>query len=245
MSYAIDVDPADVLGVSQTASLGEIHEAYRTRVKKHHPDVGGDEWAFRLVTRAYEFLSNARVQARLFQSNTPPPSNEPEFGFREYQQPPEPKHAPPPPPDNESVWVRAGVEDHVEAPISVVDVELFTIRYELESPLDILKSAKNRNLSSCMNVSWPSHSPNGDDQEMAPDPDTLKILKKVFDALPKPTKAISSWSQVQDGRFVGWASYNSATQAHEAFEVFHRALQDKGLGARQVSRELYISRDSR
>ena len=41
---------------SPAASLDEIHEAYRSKSKKHHPDLGGDEWAFRMVTRAYEVL---------------------------------------------------------------------------------------------------------------------------------------------------------------------------------------------
>ena len=36
--------------------LDEIHEAYRLKSKKHHPDLGGDGWGFRMVTRAYEVL---------------------------------------------------------------------------------------------------------------------------------------------------------------------------------------------
>ena len=45
-----------VLGVGPNASLDEIQDAYRAKSKKHHPDVGGDEWAFRMVVRAYEVL---------------------------------------------------------------------------------------------------------------------------------------------------------------------------------------------
>ena len=54
--HSFSLDPRTVLGVSLTASLDEIHEAFRSKSKKHHPDLGGDEWAFRMVARAYEVL---------------------------------------------------------------------------------------------------------------------------------------------------------------------------------------------
>ena len=36
--------------------MEDIQKAYREKSKKHHPDLGGDEWAFRMVVRAYEIL---------------------------------------------------------------------------------------------------------------------------------------------------------------------------------------------
>ncbi len=54
--HSFSLDPRTVLGVGPDASMEEIHEAYRAKSKKHHPDVGGDEWAFRMVARAYEVL---------------------------------------------------------------------------------------------------------------------------------------------------------------------------------------------
>ena len=57
MSYhSFSLDPRTILGVGPDASLDEIRNAYRAKSKKHHPDMGGDEWAFRMVTRAYEVL---------------------------------------------------------------------------------------------------------------------------------------------------------------------------------------------
>ena len=57
MSYhSFSLDPRTVLGVGPSAGLDEIHEAYRSKSKKYHPDLGGDEWAFCMVTRAYEVL---------------------------------------------------------------------------------------------------------------------------------------------------------------------------------------------
>ena len=55
--HAFSLDPRTVLGVGPDASMEEIHEAYRMKSKKHHPDMGGDEWAFRMVARAYEVLT--------------------------------------------------------------------------------------------------------------------------------------------------------------------------------------------
>ena len=54
--HAFSMDPRAILGVGPDASRDEIQEAYRAKSKKHHPDVGGDEWAFRMVARAYEVL---------------------------------------------------------------------------------------------------------------------------------------------------------------------------------------------
>ena len=54
--HSFSLDPRTILGVSPTASLDEIHDAFRSKSKKHHPDLGGDEWAFRMVARAYEVL---------------------------------------------------------------------------------------------------------------------------------------------------------------------------------------------
>ncbi len=51
------MDPRKILGVSPNASLDEIHQAYREKVKKHHPDMGGDVWAFQQVNEAYESLT--------------------------------------------------------------------------------------------------------------------------------------------------------------------------------------------
>ena len=41
------------LGVSPGATLDEVNQAYRRRVKEVHPDQGGDEEAFRRVREAY------------------------------------------------------------------------------------------------------------------------------------------------------------------------------------------------
>ena len=39
----------------------EHFDAYRQKCKTFHPDVGGEEWAFRVLVQSYEMLSTARV----------------------------------------------------------------------------------------------------------------------------------------------------------------------------------------
>lgn len=72
MTHTFQFDPNTILGVASGASLREIRDAYHQKSLKHHPDKGGDEWAFRMVVRAYEILSTARVVNRV----SPPPAHE-------------------------------------------------------------------------------------------------------------------------------------------------------------------------
>ncbi|MDQ3642421.1 MAG: J domain-containing protein [Actinomycetota bacterium] len=47
-----------VLGISESASDDEVRQAYRRLVKAAHPDAAGDPAQFRLVTEAYDVLSD-------------------------------------------------------------------------------------------------------------------------------------------------------------------------------------------
>src|SRR3954470_11331491 len=58
MNHQFSLDPRSVLGVGPDASLEELDKAYRAKSKKHHPDLGGDEWAFRIVARSFEILKS-------------------------------------------------------------------------------------------------------------------------------------------------------------------------------------------
>ncbi len=73
MTHTFQFDPNSILGVPSGASLREIRDAYHQKSLKHHPDKGGDEWAFRMVVRAYEILTTARVVNRA--GVNPPPSS--------------------------------------------------------------------------------------------------------------------------------------------------------------------------
>jgi molecular chaperone DnaJ len=52
------MDLYEILGVPKTATQAEIKKAYRSLVKVHHPDKGGDEEIFKNINKAYETLSD-------------------------------------------------------------------------------------------------------------------------------------------------------------------------------------------
>ena len=54
----------DTLGVLRGATQDDIKKAYRKKALKHHPDKGGDEEAFKALTRAFDVLSDARKRAQ-------------------------------------------------------------------------------------------------------------------------------------------------------------------------------------
>ena len=49
-----------MLGVEPNATPEEIQRAYREKANKHHPDKGGDAWAFQQVQDAYIALTNPK-----------------------------------------------------------------------------------------------------------------------------------------------------------------------------------------
>ena len=53
-----DTELYAVLGVDKGATSREITKAYRSLAMKHHPDKGGDDKKFKVITDAYEVLSN-------------------------------------------------------------------------------------------------------------------------------------------------------------------------------------------
>lgn len=54
----------EVLGVPKAASKEEIKKAYRTLAKKHHPDKGGSEEAFKEISEAFSVLDDEEKKAK-------------------------------------------------------------------------------------------------------------------------------------------------------------------------------------
>jgi molecular chaperone DnaJ len=56
-------DPYRVLGVAPTASAAQIKAAYRSLVKQHHPDAGGDDQTILALNAAWEVLGDGERRA--------------------------------------------------------------------------------------------------------------------------------------------------------------------------------------
>ncbi len=223
LTYGFEIDPCLVLGVTTTATLGEVRDAYRAKAKKYHPDHGGDEWAFRIVSRCYEILCTARVVSHAARDDRSTPPRRPE-----------PTHRKP----AETEWLRPGERDSLIDPVRMVDVEVFVIRLELENAADLLLMApEDRSLCCCLNINWVAPPTRDPDAPLA-----LRLLEAVFKSMPKKTHALASWSHAEGDRFNAWLSYPTATRAWEAFRVLHEALNKSGLGANQWTREMVIPR---
>jgi hypothetical protein len=52
------MNPYEILGVAEGASLDEIKAAYLEKSRRYHPDAGGDAWAFRQIEWAYALLTS-------------------------------------------------------------------------------------------------------------------------------------------------------------------------------------------
>ena len=232
MDYAFPLDPRAVLGVPPEATLEQIREAYRAKSKRYHPDVGGEEWAFRVVARSYELLCTARVMGRASEEMARGPA-------ASAARPASSGGGP-------DRRVRPGVRDSAVPPDRLVAVEMLLIRYELDNPMSLLtERPEDRNLSCTLNIAWPKPGAPASFAEGGTRP-LRAALEAAFRETAQATAPTAARSDLDDiGRFVGWLSYPTATKADEAFRTFHAALQARGLGAEQTIREVTIPREWR
>ncbi len=241
MQHGFSLDPREILGVGGEASLQEIRDSYRDKAKRYHPDHGGDEWIFRVVCRAYEILSTARVAGRVSTDGpgyAPPP---PSAASRPHVDPMKPPTAADT--AKRAERTKVGIHDTASDPARIVDVELFVVRYAITDPMQaLLSSADERTLSCTLNLAWPGR---GFVQVVNPAAEDaiLPMVTRAFEPLARKTRAIDSRGRVEDSRFAGWLSYPSHAKATEALQVLHRAFLDAGLGIYQWTREMTVPRD--
>lgn len=232
-SITLEIDPHDVLGVAEGATLNEIRDAYRRKAKSHHPDAGGEPWAFRILVQAYENLSAARMSRVAWAEFAARPTAA-RVMPREHET------------DEVEETVRAGVQDVVVDPARVVDVEKLWVRREV-SGVWLLRDAlgSDRFLSCTLNVTWPSEEHEAEARALDDPAPLLEDLADVFTQMQSLSGAVSANSQREDGHFSGWLSYPSLNKATIAFRELHHALRTRGFSVRSWTRDLTIPNDRR
>jgi DnaJ domain len=253
--HSFSVDPRTILGVSPAASVDEIHEAYRSKSKKHHPDMGGDEWAFRMVVRAYEVLTTTTAitasepwkppgtQANSSSHGTgwtwvgTPSAGQSNGNFESQQtsaranQGEDPyfdTHKNAEPHANDAEPTSSGVNPEE---FRVVDVELIWTRFEEDgairqrSPWEETEAT----LSVCLVISWPAAHLVARAAEFGSTREILHVLIDLFESLHSSASVIAGRSRIEDGRFVGWLSYPNVLAAQDAFLSLRDTLQAQGL----------------
>jgi len=230
-SLSFDIDPYAVLGVGRDATLLQIRDAYRLKAKRYHPDSGGEEWAFRIVSQAFELLSTARVVRAT------------------RQQPAEARVAPTTSARVEprSETVHSGIHDRDVPPTRIVAVEHLCVRY-LWDDVDFLGlsqkgSEADRFLSCSLSLTWPDPLL-GDEVHTETEAEmVLKQLTRIFEQVLASTGATSSRSHAEDGRFTGWLSFNNFDLSWKSLKTLHEGLRGQRLGLRHWSRDLFIPRN--
>ncbi len=119
------------------------------------------------------------------------------------------------------------------------------LRFEMENSFSFLNanSAEQRNLSCCLNISWPSTTLDEIGLSTVDSEEILASLCASFSKLQKRRKSGETRATVPRNHFDGWASYPTATEAYEAFQVFRKELLSHALGARQWSRDIVLPKD--
>jgi hypothetical protein len=230
--FSFEIDPHRILGVTPQATLAEIREAYRAKAKIHHPDAGGEDWAFRILVQAYEMLSAARV-ARATHA-------EPERPSRSATAPVRPKTA------RGAETVHQGIHDSGLDSSKIVAMELLCVRYLWDDAdyLWITQRAPDdeRFLSCNLNLSWPDQSSQGQAAAITDHAATIAMLQEIVDHMIITSRAVASRARAEDDRFGGWLSYSSFDRAWKAVNTIHELLRSRGMGLRQWSRDLFIPR---
>ncbi len=229
--FSFELDPHTVLGVGPKSSLQEIRDAYRQKAKKYHPDAGGEDWAFRILVQAYEMLSSARVvRATHAESRAQSPAR-PAAAAR---------------PQRRADAVHPGIHDRNVDPSHLVGLEHLCVRYLWDEGdylwLTQRVPDEERFLSCSLNLMWPD--PTWVDAR-SPDLNRSSIiarLQEAFDHTIINTRVVSTQSHVEDDRFEGWMSYSNFDRSWKAVNTIHEFLNERGLGLRQWSRDLFIPR---
>jgi len=268
MSYhAFSLDPRTVLGVGPGASAEQIREAYRAKSKKHHPDVGGDEWAFRLVATAYEVLKGT-ASAHSAQGWQPqgPGSAAPTEGHRWNWAPGDSfsradsstsgwgscretaeERTAPSSDGNAGGEADSASQEGAEFratpdELRNVNVEVVWARFERDAADEFSSSheADDPTLSVCMIISWPPNPLVDRAAEFPSSGETLRTLIDLFGHLRTSGSVIAARSRIEDGQFVAWLSYPDVVTAGSAFLLVRETFQNRGLIPKLKTRDVRL-----
>ena len=208
------LEPHEVLGVDRGSAAEEVKDAYRRQSMRHHPDMGGDAWAFRIVSQAYEAMMTSFEVAAVKASRMEV---------------------------DEGGQVRPGVADKGVGPAKTVAVEVLWVRYEARDLMSLMaeRGSEDRNLSGSIQLTWPDPEAVG---AMVDGPSTLAVLSKAVRAAAKRRGVVTSKVEEGSSSLSATLSYASGPVAQKAFHDLHADLKARGLGVRQWSRDLSVAR---
>jgi hypothetical protein len=236
-SFSFEIDPHAVLGVTAEASLEQIREAYRRKSKRYHADVGGEEWAFRVLVQSYEMLSTARVM-RATRAEPTARSGRTDNAS-----------APNRPFEPSAETVRGGIHDRDVPAERLVGVEHLCVRYLWDDAAYLWLTQKHadeeRFLSCSLNLTWPDQNQARADLKDEEVDDIVANLTEIFDHMVASTQVVTSRCHAEDGQFAGWLSYSSFDRSWKALTCLHDAVRSRDLGLRQWSRDLFIPKNWR
>ena len=259
--HSFSLDPRTILGIGPNASLDEIRDAYRLKSKKHHPDLGGDEWAFRMVARAYEVLKataalppstslgphgvdiGSRGQAPDWTKIWNPTMGSPGFqsaGSGKTTNPAGPSEFDPDDDEHSETASQDGRPPIIEPDeLRTVDVELIWTRFEKEGSGQLLSTQEgdDATLSVCMVISWPPHELIDRAAAFSSTGETLRLLIDLFEGLRGQKSVVAARSRIEDGQFVGWLSYVDVLTAQDAFLLLRNTFQGQGLTVKLFTRD--------
>ena len=243
--------------------MEEIDRAYRAKSKKHHPDLGGDEWAFRIVAHSFEILKSTAGsvgEKRLFATAVVPDKSS--WSARTGTEAGEPSAS-------SSGWSDAGfyadatrfngaetaTDEEAEFPsqdlspspveFQTVEAELIWIRFAFagtpDAPLD--QEESQTTLSVCMVICWPKASFVTRAVQFADAPEILHHVIDSFELLRNQAPTLASRSRIEDGQFVGWLSYPDVVQAMMGFESLKNTLSSHQIQVELRTRDEQIPQE--
>ncbi len=253
---APSLDPYAVLELDSSADAQRIREAFLRKSKKHHPDQGGDEWAFRIVVWAYELLNNALSEATVERSSTRERSrrrsrsshsrssgrsdhrvSRGDVGSNsDFNSSAMPRRV-----EVQSERVREGILDRGFPPEQMILTEIQWYRQAVSDVYAMIKGREGKTFGGTIHLVWPD--PNVSHLEPV-DPvilhQVISHLSDVYDYLCGIPEATGADCKTDQGIFEAWVSFARGRHAWDAFGAIRPELNQRGLGVHQRTREVIV-----